>query len=69
MTTRAVLNDTVAKYIPADAHVSHLGGEVLVNGQVLPQCVILMMMDKDVAYQIEQNADANSGTEFLNGRF
>ena len=66
MTTLSLLNYQIAKYIPDDAIVSHLDGQVLVNGEILPQCVILMMMDKNVAYQIEQNEDANSGTDCIN---
>lgn len=69
MTTRAILNDHIAKYIPANAEVSHLDGNVLVNGEVLPQSVVLMMLDKNVSYQIEQIESANSGTEFINGGF
>ena len=46
MTTRAILNEHIAQFIPDDAEVSHANGEILINGEVLPQSVIWMMLQQ-----------------------
>ena len=72
MTTRAILNEHIAQFIPDDAEVSHANGEILINGEVFPKSIVMMIMNQNIeymlniAYQLEQNESANSGTELLN---